>query len=820
MKISFNWLKDYVDIGDVEPQELAEILTDTGLEVEGLEKFESVKGGLEGILIGKVLTCEKHPDADRLTVTTVDIGAENPLPIVCGAPNVAAGQKVLVATVGTTLNMDEKPFTIQKSKIRGAVSEGMICAEDEIGLGNSHEGIMVLEDDIPVGKLAKDHFEISEDWVFEIGLTPNRTDATAHIGVARDIVAALNQQRKLNLKLNLPAVDDFQVGKAKRKIDIKVDDPDACPRYTGLTITGIQVKESPDWLRNRLNAIGIRPINNIVDITNYILMETGHPLHAFDADQIKGDTIVIRKANPEEQFITLDEVKRELQADDLMICNVKDGMCIAGVFGGITSGVTDKTRDLFLESAYFDPATIRKTSKYHSLQTDASFRFERGADPNITIYAIKRAAVLIKELAEGNIASEIIDVYPRPVPNQVINLNFDKLDALVGKHIAPGTVKSILKDLEIDIVKETDISITASVPTYRYDVRREADLIEEILRIYGYNNVEFGDKVNASLSFYPKPDRDKVMNTIADLLSSNGFHEIMNNSLCKASYAEKIPGFHSDNNVMIYNPLSSDLDAMRQSLLFGGLESVQYNQNRRITDLKIFEFGTTYFLDTKKTDPEKPLKKYLESTQLGVFVSGSKEKESWNTKTGHVDFFYLKSLLEQLIKRLGLDLATIDYQNDVPQYFESGLKYSKNNKTLLNIGRLSKAVLEQFDIKDAVFYADVHWDNMFSLIKTDDKQYVPVPRYPEVRRDLALLLDTGIAFDQIEQLVNKGEKRLIKSINLFDVYEGDKIESGKKSYAISIIFQDDEKTLTDKVVDNMIRKIILLLESELGASIR
>ena len=820
MKISYNWLKDYVDIGNIDPQELATILTDTGLEVEGLEKFESVKGGLEGILIGEVLTCEKHPNADKLSLTTVNIGGDTPLSIVCGAPNVAAGQKVLVATIGTTLTMNDQSLTIKKTKIRGEKSEGMICAEDEIGLGSSHDGIMVLDSTSPIGKPAREHFDIEEDWVFEIGLTPNRTDATSHIGVARDIVAALNQQHDAGLMLKRPDVDDFQVGNRSRKIDIQILDKEACPRYTGLTMTGIEVKESPAWLKNRLNAIGIRPINNIVDITNYILMETGQPLHAFDANKIKDDKVVIRKANKAEPFITLDEIKRELLETDLMICNAADPMCIAGVFGGIESGVTESSKDVFLESAYFDPGSIRKTSKHHGLQTDASFRFERGADPNITVYAIKRAASLIKELANGNIASDIVDVYPNEIKGWTVNLNYNNLDVLVGKHIEPGIIKSILANLEIEISEENAEGLTAIVPNYRYDVRREADLIEEVLRIYGYNNVEFGDKVNASLSFYPKPDRDKLVNIVAELLNSNGFSEIMNNSLTRSGYAEKVPGFHVKNNVLIFNPLSIDLDAMRQTLLFGGLESVQYNQNRQSNDQKMFEFGTTYKLYTEKASPEKPLKKYFESMHLGILISGRKNPESWNTDSGQADFFYLKSMVQQILKRIGLDLDSLESQNGGPEYFESALVYIKDNKPLIEIGKLSKVVLDQFDIKQNVFYADLHWDNLFRMIKVDDKQYVPVSKYPEVRRDLALLVDKSVSFGQIKELVYKSEKRLIRSVNLFDVYEGDKLEAGKKSYAISIIIKDYEKTLTDKIVDKIIKKTINLLVTELGASIR
>ena len=818
--ISYNWLKDYVNIEGIDPEELSAILTNTGLEVEVLEKFQSVKGGLEGIVIGKVLTCEKHPNADKLSITKVDIGTGKPLPIVCGAPNVEAGQKVLVATAGTTLTMNDESFTIARTRIRGVESEGMICAEDEVGLGTSHEGIMVLEEDARVGIPAKEHFEIEEDWVFEIGLTPNRTDATSHIGTARDIVAALNQQKGLNLTLNRPSVEGFKTGKNARNIIIEIEDSEACPRYTGLTMMGINVQESPQWLRNRLNAVGIRPINNIVDITNYVLMETGQPLHAFNADRIKGDRVIIRKARPSEPFVTLDEIRRELLETDLMICDEKDPLCIAGVFGGMDSGVDENTENIFLESAHFDPSSVRKTSRYHGLQTDASFRFERGADPNITVYAIKRAATLIQEICGGNIASDIVDEYPGPVEPWTVELSYRNLDTLVGKQIEPGTVKNILKNLEIIITDESKSGLTTTIPTYRYDVRREADLIEEILRIYGYNNVEFGEKLNTSLTFYPKPDRDKVQNTIADLLAAIGFDEIMNNSLTKSSYSDKVPGFLADHNVMIYNPLSSDLNVLRQTLLFGGLETVQYNQNRQARDLKMFEFGTAYQLNQSADKSGDPLNKYSESIHLSLVMTGRKEAESWNTSDANVDFFYLKAAVEQVAIRLGVDLEDVQSRDDIPLYFEYGLNYSKDGKSLITMGSISKKALDIFDIRQAVYYADLHWDNLLRLVRSDEKKYIPVSRYPEVRRDLALMVDKAVSFHDIKNLVEKTDKRLIQDINLFDVYEGDKIEEGKKSYAISVILKDRDKTLTDNVVDKIISKAISLLQKELGANIR
>jgi phenylalanyl-tRNA synthetase beta chain len=820
MKISYNWLKEYVNIENVSPQELAVILTNTGLEVEGLEKFDSVKGGLEGIVTGEVITCKKHPNADRLSITTVDIGQKELLPIICGAPNVAAGQKVLIAKIGTTLYKNDESFTINKTKIRGELSEGMICAEDEVGLGTSHEGIMVLGPSVKVGVPAKKHFDISEDWVFEIGLTPNRTDATSHLGVARDIVAALNQQKHIHLKLKKPRVDQFKIDHHNRKVDIIIEDVDACPRYSGLTITDVKVKGSPDWMQNRLNAVGIRPINNIVDITNYVLMELGHPLHAFDADRIKEDKVVIRKAYKDEKFITLDEVERDLVKDDLLICNAKDVMCIAGVFGGTESGVTENTNNIFLESAFFTPGTIRKTSKHHGLQTDASFRFERGADPNITIYALKRAALLIKEIGGGKISCDIVDVYPKTTNNWIVDISYENIHNLVGKVIEKETIRNILQDLEIKILKKSNTGMQVSVPTFRYDVRREADIIEEILRIYGYNNIEIGDKVNASLSFYPKPDKDKIRNSIADYLCSIGISEIMNNSLTKSSYADQIPGFKQENNVRIYNPLSGDLNVLRQSLLFGGLESVVYNHNRKITDLKLFEFGTTYFLDPGSQTTENPLKKYKEALHLALFTTGRKQKESWNTSKDKIDFYFLKGIANQIFKRVGVELSALSINNNPSPFFDHGLAYYKGQSLIAELGLITQSVLKSFDIKQPVIYANFNWDELFKLITTDDIKYSPVSRFPEVRRDLALLIDQHIGFSEIEKLVYNAEKKLISSVNLFDIYEGNEIDKGKKSYAISIILQDKEKTLTDKVVDKTIRKVVTALETNLKASIR
>ena len=819
MNISYNWLKNYVDVDGISPQELSEILTNSGLEVEGLEKFESVKGGLEGIVIGKVLSCEKHPNADKLTLTKVDIKAGEPLSIVCGAPNVEAGQIVPVAIVGSTLHMGDDSFVIKKSKIRGELSEGMICAEDELGLGISHEGIMILDDDAEIGSLAKDYFNIDEDWVFEIGLTPNRTDATSHIGTARDIVATLNQQQNKNLKLSKPSVDDFTVDNHDLNIEIQVDDVKACPRYTGICISGIQVDESPDWLKNYLNAVDIRPINNIVDITNFVLMETGHPLHAFDAEKIKGNKVVIRKAVKDEKFVSLDEAERELLADDLMICDESDGMCIAGVFGGINSGINESTKNIFLESAYFDPAHIRATSKAHGLQTDASFRFERGADPNITEYALKRAAILFKEIAGGKISSEIVDVYPEKINNWEVKISLKRVNALIGKEIPESEVISILKDLEIDLIKKDGDMLLFSVPTYRYEVRREADIVEEILRIYGYNNIELSEKISSSISDIPNPDPEKTHELIANFLSDNGFLEIMNNSLSKTWYSENFPGFDPEEDVKLFNPLSNDLNVMRQSLLFGGLESVLYNQNRKSPDCRFYEFGTEYSKN-KKFDDGDPLNRYNESIHLALTLSGRKQKESWNTTDDDSDIFFLKSFVDQIIKRSHFDSSALELDKKIPQYFSNGITYNYKGLPLAVTGEISKDILDKMDIKQKLYFANINWDILFSGIIKEDLKYKEIPKFPEVRRDLALVVDQKITFEEIKDIAIKSDRNIIKSVGLFDVYEGDKIEKGKKSYAISIILQDPRKTLTDKFVDKLISKIVKQLEEKLSATLR
>ncbi len=818
MRISYNWLKEYIDL-DLEPQELSEILTDCGLEVEGLEKVESVKGGMEGIVIGKVLTAEKHPNADKLSVTTVDVGSGEPLHIVCGATNVAAGQKVVVATVGTTLYMDNKTFEIQKTKIRGEKSEGMICAEDEIGLGTSHEGIMVLEEDAKVGMPANEYFEITEDYVFEIGLTPNRADAASHLGVARDLVAALNQTQKASgYQLKMPDTKAFKIDNHDRHIDIEIENPQACPRYTGITLSNIEVKESPNWLKNRLNTIGVRPINNIVDVTNYVLFELGQPLHAFDADKIKGDRVVVKMLPDKTKFTSLDEAERELSANDLMICNAEEGMCIAGVFGGISSGVTEKTRNIFLESAYFNPVHVRKTSKYHSLQTDASFRFERGTDPNITEYALKRAILLFQEVAGGQVSSDIVDVYPNKIEAWEINMKYTNVDRLIGKKIDREIIKKILKDLEIIIKDENTDGLKVSVPPFKVDVTREPDLIEEILRVYGYNNIDYSGQMRSSLSFMPKPDPEKIQNLVSNLLTSNGFNEVMNNSLSNSRHIAKSKEYKEENNVRMLNPISADLDTMRQGLLFGMLESAAYNLNRKNENLRFYEFGATY--KKQGSDKKDPLKDYNESIHLALLLSGNKQPESWANAEEKSDIFLLKAYLHNIFNRLGMHGNELKIQEEAGADFSYGLQYSFQNKAVAVLGSVSGEMLKYFDVKQEVFYADINWDAILQIVTRKEVQYSEIPKYPAVRRDLALLVDKQVKFADIEQIAFKTERKILKSVNLFDIYEGKNIAKGKKSYAVSYLLQDPQRTLTDKIIDKTMKRLLQAYERELDASIR
>lgn len=818
MKISYNWLKKYIDL-KISPEQVRELLTNCGLEVESLEQFQNIKGGLEGIVIGEVKTCEQHKNADKLWVTTVDVGSGVVLPIVCGAPNVAAGQKVLVAPVNTYLPALGHDFVIKKTKIRGEVSEGMICAEDELGMGSSHEGIIVLHHSATVGLAAKDYYKIENDWIFEIGLTPNRSDATSHLGVARDLLALIKIHYPDNsVELFKPAVSSFNVDNYNRIIDVVVEDAKACPRYSGLTLTGIQVKDSPEWLKSILSSIGIRPINNIVDITNYVLMETGQPLHAFDASKIKGNKVVVKKLKAGTLFKTLDEVKRELTDLDLMICNDAEGMCMAGVFGGIDSGVNENTTEIFLESACFDPKTIRKTSKHHNLKTDASFRFERGTDPNITIYALKRAAIMIKDIAGGEISSPIIDVYPEEILPAIVDVKYYNITRLIGKEIDTKTIKQILVDLGIEILSENNSGLSLAVATNKVDVLREVDIIEEILRIYGYNNIEIGDVLKSSLSYTSNPEPEKTRESISNFLSSLGYSEIMNNSLTRSEYSEKFGFITPEYNVLLLNPLSKDLNVMRQTLVFGILENISHNINHKVHNLKLFEFGRAYQLVNPKA--EKVIEKYSEKEKLAFAISGSKVNESWNTEDIAVNIYDLKSLIFKIINRLGINTNLFKLEISNIDLFEYGFNIVYKRQKLVSIGKISKKVLSVFDIKQEVFYAELEWNSIFDLFKISSVQYTEIPKFPEVRRDLALLVDKEINYEEIEKLAFQYETKLLKKVNLFDIYEGNQISAGKKSYAISFILQDFEKTLTDKEIERIMQKLQEAFEEKLGAVLR
>ncbi len=815
MKISYNWLKDYIET-NLEPEELGEILTNTGLETESIETFESLPGGLEGIVIGEVVSAKKHPNADKLTLTEVDIGNNTVVSIVCGAPNVKTGQKVPVATIGTTLHTEDgESFTIKKTKIRGEVSEGMICAENELALGDSHEGIMVLDKNAVPGTSGSEYFHIFRDTVLEIGLTPNRIDGASHYGVARDLAAYLNQSQPK--KARLPDISNFKVDNSDRVIPVVVENPEACPRYTGLTVSGLKVKPSPDWMQARLKAIGLSPINNIVDITNYVLFETGQPLHAFDADKIDGNKVVVKTLKEGTPFITLDGEKRTLSNKDLMICSAASGMCIGGVFGGNDSGVTGETTAIFLESAHFNPVFIRRSSKKHGLITDASFRFERGADPEMTLYALKRAAILIKKFAGGAITSPIQDSYPVPFKPAVVELTYNNLNRLAGQTIPAGSAKSILKSLDFKILEENKEGIQVEVPLYRVDVTREADVIEEILRIYGYNRIEVGSSTHMSLNHFDKPDKSRVINQVSDLLCANGFSEIMANSLSRAAYYEGNPVFPKKKSVQLYNPLSQDLNTMRQTLLYGGLEALIHNINRKRSNLKFFEFGTVY---SRKSETKHNLEQFVEHPKLGLLVTGMNTGEHWQTKPAQTDFYFLKGVIDLILKRAGLGDSGIHIAGTKAGYFSKGLTYRYNNKELLQIGSLSKHTLAPFEIEQDVQFAEISFDVLLIAFKSIKINLQEIPKYPEVRRDLALLIDSGIKFEQIRELAYKTEGKLLKKINLFDVFTSEKLGRGKKSYAVSFTLQDPQKTLTDKQIDKIMQRLIDAYIKNLGAQIR
>lgn len=807
MKISYNWLKTLIKF-DLSPDEVAESLTACGLEVESIEKFESIKGGLKGIVIGEVVEKTKHPDADKLSLTKVNIGKEELLNIVCGAPNVAAGQKVVVATIGSTLYpITGEPFEIKKSKIRGALSEGMLCAEDEIGLGESHAGIMVLEEHARVGSNAADYFKLTEDFVFEIGLTPNRGDAASHYGVAMDLAAVLNL--KVNELLHvakIPAIENLDNTLQTLPITVSVGDSKSCPRYTGITITGVKVKESPDWLKNSLKSIGVRPINNIVDVTNFVLHELGQPLHAFDAAKIKGKKVIVRKARNEEKFITLDGVERVLTNTDLMICDEKDPMCIAGVFGGQNSGVTETTTSVFLESAYFNPASIRKSSKQHGLKTDASFRFERGTDPEITVIALARAAKLILEIAGGEIEGSLIDHYPVKLEEEQIVFSFDRANQLIGKKIEHKKIKIILASLGIKIEQEGKDALLLKIPVRKSDVTREADVIEEIMRVYGYNNIEVSEKTSFSVSYALKKEVYKTEEIIADFLSANGFTEIMSTSLTKENYFE-----NKDQLVNVVNPLSSDLSVMRSTLLYSGLEAIAYNCNRKNNDLLLFEIGRTY---SKQVELDF---KYTEQKQLALFVTGKRFPLNHYGANEKTDFFTLKAITEKILQRFSLSGFTIKEVDQTESEF--CLEYYIGKKLIAGISKINKATLKKCDVQQDVYAAVFYTEQITNLYNPDKLKYKEVPKFPSVRRDLALLLDKSIRYDQVKEVAEKTERKLLKAVNLFDVYESEKT-GNKKSYAVSFIFQDEQNTLTDKDITKTMDKLIKAYTEQLGAEIR
>lgn len=806
MKISYNWLKQFIKI-DWKSEETAALLTDLGLEVETVEKYQSVKGGLEGIVVGHVLSCEKHPNADRLKVTMVDLGDGTPVQIVCGAANVAAGQKVPVATIGSTLyDADGNPFVIKKGKIREVESFGMICAEDEIGLGTSHDGIMVLDDKLKPGTSVAKVFKVENDEIFEIGLTPNRADAMSHLGVARDLRAGMIQKGN-HVELITPSVSNFRIDKRTLKIDVKVDNSKLAPRYCGVTISGVTVKPSPEWMQNRLKSIGLTPKNNIVDVTNYVMHELGQPLHAFDAAKINGK-VIVKTVEAGTKFVTLDDIERTLHEEDLMICDEKGPMCIAGVFGGKNSGVSESTTNIFLESAYFNPVSVRKTAKRHGLNTDASFRFERGIDPTITEYALKRAALLIQEMAGGEITSDVIDIYPKKIEDATVFLNFAKTTKLIGQELPKETIKKILASLDIKVNSATDGGLGLTIPAYRVDVQREIDVIEDILRVYGYNNINFTKKLNATVANSSRTEDYKVQNIIAAQLNSLGFHEMMANSLTTGEYVALTETLSAEQNVTMLNPLSSDLAAMRQSLLFSALEAAAYNINRKNQDLKLFEFGKSY---------HKLPSGHQENKHLTLLLSGNRQEEIWNSAQKSTDFFMFKGYVDSVIARLGIDkVKSVPVNSDL---FAEGMSYQVGTEVLVNLGTVRKNILKHFDIKQEVFFADFNWDAVLKLISNKIK-FADIPRYPEVRRDLALLVDEQVSFDSIYQIARQSEKSLLKEIQLFDVYTGANLPEGKKSYAVSFKLQDDTKTLTDEQIDKVMNKLQKNLAAELGAVLR
>lgn len=820
MNISYNWLKRYIET-DLPAEEVARILTDIGLEVEGFEKIETVKGGLQGVVVGQVVTCTDHPDSDHLHVTTVDVGTGEPLQIVCGAANCRAGLKVLCATVGAVLypNGGDEEFKIKRSKIRGVESLGMLCAEDELGIGSSHEGIMELPADAPVGMAAREYLRVEDDYLIEIGLTPNRVDAASHIGVARDLAAYL-RSRGERTEVKWPDVSAFAVDNHDLPVAIRVENHEACPRYVGVTVSGCKIGPSPEWMQNCLRAAGINPKNNLVDITNFVLFELGQPLHAFDAAKIEGREVVVRTCAEGTPFVTLDGVERKLTDKDLMICSAERPMCIAGVFGGLDSGISETTTDVFIESAYFNPVWVRKTAKRFGLNTDSSFRFERGIDPNLQVYAAKRAALLMKELAGGTISSEITDICPVPAADFVFDVSFARINALIGKEIPQQTVRTILAALEVKILSEHEGRLTVAVPPYRVDVQREADLIEDILRIYGYNNVEIPARVRSTLSYAPKPDRSKLMNLAADFLTDNGFTEIMSNSLTKGAYYEGLTACPPERCVRILNPLSADLNVLRQTLLFNMLEAVCLNINHKNGDLKLYEFGNCYFYDEAKRTEENHLAAYSEEYRLAIAVTGIATPQSWNTKPEKASFFTLRAVAEKLLRRFGIDIYALKSEPTQSDLFAEGLTMSLNGKELLQIGVVSNRLRRLTDVKQEVYYLEMNFDVLVRSTKKHRIAAEELSKFPEVKRDLALLVDRDVTFAALRSVALATERKLLKNVSLFDVYEGDKLPAGKKSYALSFILEDKTRTLDDKTIERVMANLTRQFEQQCGAQVR
>ena len=820
MNISYKWLKNYINT-DLTAEEIAVILTDIGLEVEGFEKIETIRGGLAGVVIGEVLTCEDHPDSDHLHITTVDVGGEAPLQIVCGAANCRAGLKVVCATVGAVLypNGGDEEFKIKRSKIRGVESLGMLCAEDELGLGNSHDGIIELPADAKVGTPARDYYNIQDDYLIAIGLTPNRIDAASHIGVARDLAAYLRSQGK-QVSLQMPSVEDFAIDNNELPIEVSVENTEACPRYAGVSVKGCKIGPSPEWMQNYLRAAGLNPHNNLVDITNFILFELGQPLHAFDADKIEGGKVVVKTCAEGTPFVTLDGVERKLTAQDLMICSAERPMCIAGVYGGADSGISDSTTNVFIESAYFNPVWVRKTAKRFGLNTDASFRFERGIDPNIQLYALKRAAMLMKELAGGQIASEITDICPVPAEDFRFDISFARINSLIGKQIPETTVREILAALDVKIEAENDGVLSVAVPPYRVDVQREADLIEDILRIYGYNNVEIPEHVNSTLSYVQKPDKPRLMNLVADFLTARGYTEIMSNSLTKAAYYENLTSYKAENCVKILNPLSNDLNVMRQTLLFNAMEAVELNVNHRNANLKLYEFGNCYFYNEEARNEESATAPYSENYRLAIAVTGNAVAQTWNAAAQPASFFTLKSAVEQVLKRFGLDIHKLKCESLESDLFGEGVTLMQGNNWLVQMGIVNPKITKAFDLKQEVFFAEIDFDRLLKTTKKHKVAAEELSKFPEVRRDLALLVDKSVTFSQLREIAFQTEKKLLKNVALFDVYEGDKLPEGKKSYALSFILEDKTQTLNDKMIERTMANLQKQFEVRAGAQVR